>query len=383
MINLEILSTIIFFAIVGLLLLKDRKKIEFNYGIIIRRWYKGRKLIDKIIKKHVKLVRRIGTFAVIIGFMASLAGVFLLVACGFFPEKLGMPKGCFRLVIPSVGGYQYPGPVLSIPFWYWIVGVFVLIASHETMHAIYSRLAKIPIKSYGILFFLVLPIGAFVDPDMNRVKKLKPIKKLRIYAAGSFGNFVVALLVILIAIVTMSIVNYFVEDAGVTFVSTLPNTPAERIGLSGIIYQMDNQIIKNRTEFSSTLSKMKPGENITIFTTTGKFELELTEHPENPNVPYIGISYVRTALKYKYLFTGYVSDNVVNALAIWNTLLFWLTLLNIGIGVVNLLPMKPFDGGYMYEVLFNKLFKNRGKDITYVSSIVVLGLILFNLFLVF
>ena len=44
MVDLEIASALTFFAIMGLLILKDRKNIEFNYGLIIKRWTRGKDL---------------------------------------------------------------------------------------------------------------------------------------------------------------------------------------------------------------------------------------------------------------------------------------------------------------------------------------------------
>src|SRR5438445_5068790 len=104
-------------------------------------------------------------------------------------------------VLPSAGGVTVPGTV-SIPFWYWLFAIFPLIFVHESMHAIFARLEKIKIMSYRILLLLVLPIGAFVDPDMESTKKLPSVKKLRIFSAGSLGNYLLVLLVILILFLT-------------------------------------------------------------------------------------------------------------------------------------------------------------------------------------
>ena len=54
MINLEITSVIIFFAILALLIYHDRKNIEFKYGLVTRRTKKGKKLIYQFAEKHEK-----------------------------------------------------------------------------------------------------------------------------------------------------------------------------------------------------------------------------------------------------------------------------------------------------------------------------------------
>jgi membrane-associated protease RseP (regulator of RpoE activity) len=374
MIDLEIVSTLVFFAVVGILLLKDRKKIEFNYGIIIRRWQKGKQLIDKLVAKNKRLVTIIGNIGVVVGIIAGLFGLYFLIS-----SVLRLEQG-FALVLPSVGGYRVPGPVLSIPFWYWLIGIFTIIASHESMHAVFARLEKVPIKSYGVLLFLVFPIGAFVDPDMVKIKKLKLIKKLRIYAAGSFANLILALITFLLITGSISLSDYFIEPAGIRFDSVVSDTPAAEVGLSGIIYKINNHTIKSRIDLIEVLNQTKIGDNITIFTTSGIFVLKTAENPDYKNTSYIGISNVSEVYRYKIMFSGYVPEYVISSFTIWLRLLMWLFVLNVGVGVVNLLPMKPFDGGLIFEEIFEKISKEHGKNLINITSVVTAALILFNLF---
>jgi membrane-associated protease RseP (regulator of RpoE activity) len=373
MFDLEIVSTIIFFALIGFFLIKDRKNIQFSYGIIIRKWKRGKEIIDRFVKKYENFLRIVGNVAIIIGIGASLVGIYFLVS---WTIRL---KQAFALVLPTVAGYQIPGPVISIPFWYWIVGVFVVIASHETMHAIFSRAAKIPIKSYGVLLLFLFPIGAFVDIDIKKVKKLKLAKKLRIFAAGSFGNFLVGLIVFLLFMASTNVSDRLIESVGIKF-KPIPNTPAAEVNLTGIIYQIDNQTIKDRTDLANVLNQTKIGQNITIFTTSGSFTLKTTEHPEIKGRAYIGITEINEVYKYKIFLKGYVPEYLVNSLLVWYKLLVWLTLLSVGVGMANLLPMKPFDGGYIFEEIFTKFFGKKGKIAIAICSIIIFCLILINLF---
>ncbi len=372
--SLEVLSTLVFFAIVAILVYFDRKNIEFHSGLIIRRWTRGKEILDNFVSKHKKFVLYVGNFAVLVGLIASIAGFLLLLRFTFSLERM------FGLVLPTAGGFQYPGPVLSIPFWYWFVGVFVIIFSHETMHAVFSRLENVRIKNYGVLLLLVLPIGAFVDPDMRQVVKLKFMKKLRIFVAGSFGNFVVGALVVLILIASLRGSEFLIKDIGVKFESTINGTPADVVGLSGTIIQLNNYTIKNRIDFRDVLNKTKIGDNVTIVTTDGVFKLQTIEHPDIPGRAYIGISNTGEVYEYKNIFSGVVSDSVVNGFFVWVRLLSWLMLLNFGVGIANLLPMKPFDGGFVFEEIFKKLFTKNWKLAIKISTYVTLSLILLNLF---
>lgn len=374
MIDLEIISTALFFASVTALLIIDRKNIEFQYGLIIRRWKGGEKAIDRFVKKHRRVIRLIGSVAVVVAVATSLFGLYLLVKLTLSLER------AFGLVLPTVAGVEYPAPIVPIPFWYWLIGVFIIIGSHETMHAIFSRLERIPIKSYGILFFLPLPIGAFVDPDMKRVAKLGLVKRLRIFASGSFGNLVVAALIFLFAFASTNASGYMIEDIGVKFNNTIVGTPAEATDLKGMIYQINDRPIKNRIDFIDMLNQTKPGDNITVMTTAGTFEIKTTKHPDIKGMAYMGVTGISEVYMYKIPGLGIVPDWVVDGMFIWFRLLFWLFVLSLGVGIANLLPMKPFDGGYIFEEIFKLVFKKRGRVVTEITSVVIASLILVNMF---
>ncbi|MBM3708780.1 MAG: hypothetical protein FJW69_10685, partial [Actinobacteria bacterium] len=190
--NVELLTMIVFFSIIGFFLWRDRKNFEFHTVIFIRRWKRGLEFIDIIIKKHSKLIKFSGYVAIVVGILAGLIGLGILT----YSAYKGVPGA--RLILPTAGGYEYPGPVIPVPFWYWLIAIFIILFVHETMHAIYARAAKVPLKNYGIMLLVLLPIGAFVEPDMKRVQRLKLSKKLSFIAAGSFGNFITGLLFLLL-----------------------------------------------------------------------------------------------------------------------------------------------------------------------------------------
>jgi membrane-associated protease RseP (regulator of RpoE activity) len=61
--------------------------------------------------------------------------------------------------------------------------------------------------------------------------------------------------------------------------------------------------------------------------------------------------------------------------------LVWVLFLNAGIGIANLLPIKPLDGGLMLEEIVKVFFKKRWVDkIVKVVSLFTLLLILIALF---
>ncbi|MBI2547543.1 MAG: site-2 protease family protein [Candidatus Aenigmarchaeota archaeon] len=374
MVNFEILSLIIFVLFVGVFLLKDRKNLSFNYGIIIRRWTKGMHLIDRLVKSHPRFIKTLGNIGVVIGVLAGVAGVVLLIV---LTVKL---QADIRLVLPTAGGYQIPGPVLSVPFWYWIIAIFIIASTHETMHAVFIRLEKVRLKNYGILLLLFLPIGAFVDPDDKGIKKLALMKKLRIFAAGSLANFIVAIIAIALLVSSVFAFSSIAKASGTVIDSVDTNSPASKVGLEGTIHEINGITIHNTMEFVNALNGTRVGQQMEITTDKGSYNLTLGENPRIKNDTYLGIG-VRNSYEYKILGVGGdVSSTFLNVFFTVLTFLNWLYMISLGVGIVNLLPVKPFDGGLFFGEIFNKLFGNRGNLIINMTSIILLAVILFNLF---
>ena len=116
--------------------------------------YTGRRVLDRMVKGNKRLFTVLGNLAVLVAIVTALLGtVFLLV----FPLIFGQKS--LGLVLPTVGGFQYPGPIISIPIWYWLISVFIIMAVHETFHAIMSRLANVKLNNYGLIFLFFLPLA--------------------------------------------------------------------------------------------------------------------------------------------------------------------------------------------------------------------------------
>ena len=58
----------------------------------------------------------------------------------------------------------------------------------------------------------------------------------------------------------------------------------------------------------------------------------------------------------------------------------WVAMLNLGIGLFNLLPLKPLDGGYMLEILLSyKMSEKHYKPIVNALSAVMAMIIVFSI----
>lgn len=366
MVNLEILSLVIFFALVGLFLLKNKKNITYKNGISVVRWKKGKEILDVISNKLRPILPLMGILSILTGIIATLVGVYFIVE---FTLKF---QQAFALALPSVSGVSYPAPIIGVPFWYWVIGIFIIVFIHESMHGIFARLDNVRIKSYGLITFLVLPIGAFVDPDEKQLARLSTLKKLRVLSAGSFINIVFGLLFLIFAI---GFFSSFYETGGVDFVETVEGLPADNVSLNGTIYEINGKEVKTTQDLSEILNETEPESKIEIRTSEGVYELETVARPDGQPGSYIGISNAIIHVDVKGNLQAYKS--VLN----WfYGLLVWLHILNLGVGIANMLPIKPLDGGLFYEELFRKYFGDNGKKLIKIVSIIVLTLFLFNIF---
>jgi hypothetical protein len=109
----------------------------------------------------------------------------------------------------------------SLP--YFLVAIAILIVVHEGAHGVAARFEGIKVKSAGVLLIAIIP-GGFVEPDEDEFKKAKVGSRLRILAAGSTANMILALLII-------PIVLGFFHPSGVLIGDVLENSPAQNAGI--------------------------------------------------------------------------------------------------------------------------------------------------------
>lgn len=88
-----------------------------------------------------------------------------------------------------------PGVNPVIPLWYGIFGLAVAMMVHEFAHGILTRAGKMTVKSLGLLF-MVVPIGAFVEPDEEQLAHVDRGRRSRVFAVGPATNVIVAFLVV-------------------------------------------------------------------------------------------------------------------------------------------------------------------------------------------
>ncbi len=252
---IEILIAIfgIWAAILYVVKKKGGKHFTLMGPLIMWKTERGKELIDRIAKK--KFWGAYGDASIVITIIAMIFTTYLIiwnVVISFKIPPQNAPSPQLMLGIPGIN------PV--IPIWYGIFALALAIVFHEFSHGILARYGKIKVNSLGILF-LILPIGAFVEPDEDKLMKVKARKRSRVFAAGPSTNIIIAVISLLI----------------IAFVFSPAITPKEKgvilrgdvEGMEkwGVISSVDGVNISSIQDMKDVVSKMEAGKfyNITYY----------------------------------------------------------------------------------------------------------------------
>jgi membrane-associated protease RseP (regulator of RpoE activity) len=388
MIDLYTLSVIVFFAFLGVLIYRDRKNIDFKYILFMRRTKRFTILIDRIARISPFFWKAVGSLAVFVCFIAMAYGTYILIQTAYLVYTGVITQPGLQIALPIPSSQMSVGPgFIGIPFWIWIITVAIILIPHEAFHGIIARAQKIKLKSVGLLLLAIFP-GAFVEPDEKQVKKSKLIIKMRIFAAGTFINLSIGILVIILAqffIWSPNINGIVVTNVNQTspagYAGIQQGTIIESIGsqkttmgfsdYSFLVLTISNSTSENITNILSSLivfkslSIYKPGDFVTLKTSSGNYNLSLGEHPQIKGFPYIGISSMVNA-RYPSMFLFIFP------------LLGMIALLSIFVGIFNILPLYPLDGGLMVEALAEKYAKKRSKKIVKAISYLIIIILIYG-----
>lgn len=274
------------------------------------------------------------------------------------------------LLLPGV---DIPGSPIYIPIFSGIVALALLMVVHEFGHGILARAQGVGVKSIGVILLAILP-GAFVELDEEDVEKAKRSVKLRIYAAGSMFNLGLAAIAwVVLLLLTMSFIPYAFQSDGLKITSVTPGGPSEGILHDGMVIQdINGYSVGNRTAANKFLNNTSPGDKITLTTNQGTYTVTSTGNPNNASTTYIGIR-GDTNMVVKPSVARTYGDVIPWFLYNLADLCYWIYALNIMVGLFNLLPMKPLDGGIIFEELLRyKIPENiTGKIVSCVSWLMI------------
>jgi len=369
--NIDIVLAIIFYLALLIFFFFQKDKFEVKSKILfIYKTKIGINLMDKIAKKFRFILKPLSYLSIFIGF-AGMALILFILFKGTF-ELIFVPNSQPALA-PVLPGVKVPG-LPSLSFWHWIISIFIVALVHEFSHGVFARLFSLKVQSSGFLFLGPI-LGAFVEPDEKKLEKSPKRQQLAILSAGPFSNIALAFIILLIInFVSAPIQNKILDFESLQVNKLISDYPAakQNIPVPFILKSINNKEIKNISEFIMITDIIKPNEKLTLETDKGNFNLITVQNPNNASRGFIGISDFKINTKLK----PDINKNLGNFLLWFFELIFWLFTVNLGIGLFNLLPLGPIDGGRMFLVLSSIIFKEEEKAKKFWSSISIFLLII-------
>ncbi len=252
--------------------LMEKYKLSMMGPFLMWRTQKGKKLIDWLSqrKKMWFAYAKISKVIVAVAMFSMLA--LLIWEATIVPSipKENAPSPEMMLGIPGIN------PV--IPIWYGILGLLVAMVFHEGAHGVLTRANELKLKSLGILL-LVVPLGAFVEPDEEELQKTSKKKRTDVFSVGPGTNIIIAFVVVMIFAGSMMPSVVPIHD-GAVITTIADGGPAYHSDLTvgTEILQIGGE---NSTVVDSLQSinevKAEPGQSVPIIVFTGEGE-PVVEH---------------------------------------------------------------------------------------------------------
>jgi membrane-associated protease RseP (regulator of RpoE activity)/uncharacterized integral membrane protein len=321
-----------------------------------------------------------------------------------------------NLLIPGFNPY--------LPVTYGLAALVITIIIHEAGHGIVARVYNIKVDSTGIVLFLGIPIGAFVNIEREELNRATLKQKSAVLTAGPLNNMIVAGASLLALYFVVSTLVPLPPDTsapqfGVLVVSVNGGSLAESIGIDAesVIQYVGGQQITSvealgeslRTNLGNTIditwlnnagdtiirqvtlpAAVEPGRGILGVSIT-----PLSPEPEqvldtyknqfgqNPLAILLPPTFQQGLVPFSDLMAPkYTSSVFGNSFAAIANMLFWLWFVNFNVGIFNALPIGPLDGGQLYGALIeNKakskaLAKNANMLLTLVMAAIVFAVLL-------
>ncbi|MFV2040619.1 MAG: site-2 protease family protein [Candidatus Hydrothermarchaeales archaeon] len=380
MVSVVLIVLFVLWILLQLIDPKTFEKLGVERGLLtlIFRSKRGIEAIDRTAKKRENFFRRLGTIAAYISVpLMLLVFISLFLSASHILKTPDAPPGVAPL-LPE-GLVEIEGAP-SIPLFYWLIAVISLLIVHELMHGLLARVEGIPIKSLGIFSVTFIPLGAFVEPDEEVLEKKSPMAKMRVYAAGSMGNFIGAAFAgLLFLIVLMVVAPLAFTTQGIVIQNVTSGSPAALAGISvnQTLLGIGTVDIKSIGDFREAVTQLEPETPISVSTSAGTYNI-VPAGREGYTQGFIGIA-VGADVAAKPYIAGTVGEK--RAFSIYGVVvegLYWVAILNFLVGLTNLLPIIPLDGGRMFALLMEQAAPKSHKNITTVIYLVLLVLVVIN-----
>ena len=326
--------------------------------------------------------------------------IFLIIGSLFILFSSAGARGAVANVGPTAN-LLIPGLNPYLPITYGWIALIITIIIHEAGHGIVARVYNLRVESTGIVLFLGLPIGAFVNIERDELNKASLKQKSAVLTAGPLNNMILAGVSLLALFLVVSTLSPLPPDPnapqfGVMTITVNSGSLAESIGMEpqSVIQYVGGQEVRTIENLGSHLNASlgkavdvtwinRAGETITRQAVVppaveqGKGILGVTVTPlpadpqavldrykgafgTNPLALLLPPTMQQGAVPYSDLMAPRYESSALGVMyAPIANLLFWLWFINFNVGIFNALPIGPLDGGQLYGSLIEKRAKSK------------------------
>lgn len=393
----------------------DRYNLSLVGPLLLWKTTRCKKFLYKLSTK--KWVKFYGYFGIILTSTISIFVMLLLLWEATLVSRISPEEAPSPEIIIGI-----PGVNPLIPVSYGILSLAVAIIIHEFSHGILVKYGNTEIKSIGLVFFVV-PIGAFVEPDEEQLKKMRRKKRMMMYGVGPTSNMLIAFLCSVIFSCGFMTTVSPVAD-GVVVSHVVKDYPADEAGITPwvIITRIEGDNITepdihSREDFTKIMASTKANQTVRVYYTDGHNEYSVyitledkyeyyskyapsyndesfkgkgflgvgtfdadslpstLAHPLQGSfeqkignlftyiaLPFYGLSPMDKPLTDIYKTSLPMDSSVFWILA---NIFYWLFWLNLMVGATNALPGVPLDGGYIFRdatfILLSKKMNDKKK----------------------
>jgi len=399
---------------------KEGKKfgpLEFQPPLLIVKTKRGLRLLDKL--GSYTITPWLGWFFTLLMPLIAMLGLYILIRSVNLIVSNASVREYIRSITP-LANLLIPGLNPYLPLVYGWIALIVGIAVHEAAHGILARSLNFPVKSTGLLFFLFIPIGAFVEVDEKEIRAARTRDSGRVLAAGPGSNMVIALLSLLILLTLLSSATPIVDGIGVTAVAE--GYPAYMAGIQpgDVLTSINGLSITNVVDAYNTLSTLKPGDRVELGfvrlaegAVIGSYSVKVSAaaNPSDSSRGYLGLAGVglrevldnykdawrfnpllylvwptfsttnQQLIPFSQLMSRFYTSPLGLLYPMLANLFFWIWFVNFNISIFNALPIYPLDGGQIFRAVLQGSLKNLASEatikwLTFGVSILILSLVL-------
>lgn len=396
---------------------KKTRAVEFQPPLIIVKTKRGLGVLDKL--GSYSLTYWVGWLFTILMPIVAILGLYIVIRSVNLIVSNTPAREFIRSVTP-LANLLIPGLNPYLPIVYGWVALIVGIIVHEAAHGVLARRLNFSVKSTGLLFFLFVPVGAFVEVDEKEIRAGKVRDSVRVLAAGPGSNMVAALVSLLILLTLLGSAAPVVDGIGVTAV--VEGYPAYDAGIrpGDVIVSVNGVRMSSMVDAYRVFSKLKPGDNVVLQfvklasgNVAGSYTAEVSAavNPFNSSRGYLGLGGVglrevldnyrgawsvnpliylvwptfssanQELIPFSDLMSRFYTSQFSSLLPTLANLFYWMWFVNFNLSIFNALPIYPLDGGQTFRALLQGALKgvvseSAVKQLTLGVTLVVLSLVL-------